>query len=261
MSDLTKNILKTGNDNNIKIVLSNEDSFYDKNDELTLQINDLIYNSINEPVDNEIILFKHKKTVEAGTIIFFNFSGNTGGIQSYADAGFTMEEINNYSLNNSLSNSYYIFNIFDGTNIANSKLLSRTYNQPVKYPIFNLDRITPFSRLNIPNWFIQEKKLLGDDVIVYGRFNFYNAKTGKLLHFYNKKEGLDHYKIKLYLTDNTWEIIFPFVGLIQIVEETTNTNYHERFNEKLNNFDIKKKNFKEGSYFDPQLIKYMNIDD
>jgi len=119
--------------------------------------------------------------------------------------------------------------------------------------IYRINRASQFFFINIPVWYIDSIKSgefsgynygygdNGNSVIIYTKFLFYNAKTGRIVSFYNADNATlttdERYYVKteINLDNFTWRFISPSVlseNTLQLREIERNRN--QKFNEKIN---------------------------
>ena len=240
-----------GRDVNIKIPLAATSSL----NGLQQAINDYVAResalSINAVTDGETYRFLYGDTDPKLFDYEFSNGGNYASFFTYA--GFTTEEINN--LADVFTNSFFIMQIYDSTVSENQTLLHNSYYNGFSFSgntsEFNLDKTSEFMNLYIPEWFINENT--GDTITVFATFLFYNAKTGKLLVFYNKDNESDTTEDKMYhdviLDVDYLNRNYTLPTGAMNMKELDNAQYTDKVNESISSFENQQPQYPEGKQF------------
>lgn len=227
--------------------------------------------SINDVTDHEIDRYEIYSS--DSRIIQFNFfNSNQNWIPEYTSAGFSENEVSSGTLN--YLNSFYIFDFFDTTKSTNQTKLFTTYLTKLnKYNVVDendFDRIQnndseyefnnnfQLSYLNLPKWY--------DSNIAYLRISFYNAKTGVMSVFYNNDNKNYKTSEKMYFT-----IVFDKINKKYGIDTSSNTgsnpkiiafemvestDYIDKYNNTVDNFDNLGQNYPDGNTFNINDGKY-----
>lgn len=267
-----KKEIKTSNiDKNIKFSLDLNNKTIGHQQDINTFINESIENSINPINDNEIRRFKYEPTAYGNIFaIKFYFFMNEEYRNYYTYAGFTESEINNYD--DVLRNSFFIFDVYDSydeniqTKIATTYLTKLiTYNSGVasvhsSFIISKYD-INQFYYLNIPIWYMYSDVTYSRNL--YGKFSFYNAKTGKLTLFYNYEREDDnnnkkeYFDIEVDLVNKTWGIRnLASNNLAEAVQYKPTSPYVKKINNAVDNFVKMKQVYPDGNNFDTTKLDY-----
>lgn len=208
--------------------------------------------SINEVEDGETFRYKANR---GRTFEFDFFNGSTYGT-SLLNAGFTSDEIDN--LEDVVTNSFYIMQVYDSTVRENQTLLHNSYLNGTTFEsassVYDLEVEDEFMNLYIPEWFINS-----DDssvLTIYFTFLFFNAKTGKLQVFYNELNETDTTEDKMYFeglifkNSSTYGISVGGNLAPVLQKELPNADYVERINESLSSFENQLPRFPDGNFFE-----------
>lgn len=269
MSIIQRKILNRNEDINIKFSLSSNDDQTGHQEEIDEFTQIQTSTSINEPTDAEVRRFSY-----SGPLTTFGFSFHNGSqySNSFTYAGFTNDEINVQKSN--FLNSFFRLDFYDTfivnqqtrifssylTRLLDNKLSDNTVSSYV------ISDDNEFYYLNIPISFYKNKQSIIDG---YGLFTFYNAKESRTSIFYNQdNDSLTtpekmYFKIRINVTNRTWEILTtsiqnPSLGAPRALayELVTSTQYVERYNNTLDNFNNLNQNYPIGSTFDFETGKY-----
>lgn len=239
-----------GKDVNIKIPLGATSSL----NGLQQAINDYIERetglSINAVTDGETYRFLYDNDLDK-TFKYEFYSGGSFST-SFNYAGFTNQNILNQD--DVFTNSFFILQIVDSMVSENQVLLHNSYYNGYQFGTgstaqFDLNKTDEFMYLYIPEWFLNENP--DDEVTVYAKLYFFNAKTGKLKVFYNKDNELLTTEEKMYheviLHTNSREYSLPSGTMF--MKELDNSQYTDKVNESVDSFENEKPQFPAGNLF------------
>jgi len=199
------------------------------------------------------------------TIKFYFYKNNIYG-NTFTNAGFTTDELNQNSI--AVKKSFYIMELFDTYDSYTQNKITTNYVTKIigidKNPIheFNPSLNTQFNDLFIPISFL-EKNNNTTIIVSYLRFNFYNAKTGKLSVFYNysKRSLLTseklYFKVLLNTSTKTWQFFDTNLFAYEILPTS---KYVERANDSVNDLEIKKQNYPDKKAFDYNSNDYIDVE-
>lgn len=262
---IKETINNKGLDVNIKFTLDSGIKFIGQQQGIDKFVETTKESLINPVVDEEIRRIGYKTIMGPATLKFyfrhpangtlFNTFGLTG-------AGFTSTEISENNVN--IRNSFFILDFYDSYNPNTqtkiftqylTQILSGENNLPT-YRIYN-DTVN-----QLYNWCIPQSYL---DTFTsyyntgYVKFSFYDAKTGKILLFYNKtNEGLStplkmYFPVQIY--KNTFDWKFETVTPIAY-EYPSNNAYVQQVNDRISNFENLQQIYPDGNTFDYKTGNY-----
>jgi len=179
--------LKVGISKNINSSLGRQESDYYN---LIKQESD---NIINPAVDNEIVRFRYSNS-DTRFIIYYYDQVEEEYNESYNNTGFTDNEINLYSP--VLRNSFYILDFYDSFSVGNKEKIFTQYYSKFQVVVgvgdktgssinegVNIASTPQLSNLYVPLWYMDS--ILENTFELYFTLTFYNAKTGKVIPFFN----------------------------------------------------------------------------
>lgn len=278
MSIIKEKIRFTGNDIRLKLPVSTDNNITGNQQEINNFVTGKSNSSINDPIDQEVKRFKYVNQNDQLTLITFRFYSQTEQEHwnSYDYAGFTDDEINRNDLN--FLNSFYILEFFDDYNPLNQTRILTTYmgnlNENLYYgstlSVYSLVKENQIFYLNVPLSFIESNK---DKTYFngFGRISFYNAKTGKIIPFYNRDYVnyttpiKQYFRIRLSFSDKSWLIYTSSLtpppgddkGRLFLYELETSPEYTERINNTVQNFSHLEQVYPTGSTFNYEDIEYI----
>lgn len=242
-------------------------------DNLTQSVGESLINPI---VDGEVRRFNYMDNSGAMTLNFF-FYYNNQHQNTFIAAGFSDAEISKTNLR--VLNSFYILDFYDTFDTYTQTKLFSTYltkindssniNKIPKYVIQLSNNLNQIYYLNIPQMFID--KQTGNTTTIYVKFSFFNAKTGKIVLFYNKDNDDDvvirktpekmYFKVILDLINMTWKIDTPSFNLNYNVNayESPQSTYVDRIDNTVDKFDNMQQNYPSGSTFNSKFGNYSTI--
>ena len=248
MQIIKEQILLNNLDSSLKVTLYNNTKEYGIYKEVTDLLKDEEIKSINKPVDFEKRRFDYSKQFPRNIYFHFGVEDSTSILYvRWIDAGFSDDDI--LYEKPPFKNSFFIFDIFDTYDFKTQKKISTSYitklnNTPVFYLGLSNLEITQISNIYIPEYYLNDSTKKD---ILYCRFSFFNAKTGKITTFLNnnynsiitseKMFG----KIRINNTDKTWEFL-DFDDNIIVFKELLN---NEEYSNKIDNTLIKKNDIKQ----------------
>lgn len=259
-------ILFTYNNNiQIKINITNDDNLLGDEILINKYVNETKDKLINNINDYEKVKFKYVSNNIDTILLKFKFNNNISFLED--GAGFSKNE---FLLNSdSVMNSFFIFDLYDNINPNNQKKICSNYltkigNKP-EYLIGYDNQTKTFTdnQLNylyIPKWFLNQ-----NDYVIYSfiKVSFFNAKTGKIILFYNKNNSNTllrmYFRIILYKNNNTWTFADIMNNEIIFTEYNISNKYNERINNTLDLNNVHKHDYPDGTVFDYKTGKYNPI--
>lgn len=216
-------IKRNSNNNKITVGLStsnNLNGLSESNEDFYLNE---IEKTINEPIDEEIIVFKPISPLLGYTFIFDN------GITLLSSQGFTSDEIDEAS--EGIQRSFFFYQVFDSPNIYNQNLLFSNYYNGYEF-YTNGDNTTYLISKNVFNNISINRNQLDNinELKVYARYYFFNGKTGEIKTFINKEKETESstnkifHEINLNLNNNTYTYFDIQTYTIRMIE-TDNSDY------------------------------------
>jgi len=262
-------ILFNNQDKKIKISLFSNFQNYGVDQEIENFIKEEKETSINPVSNEEVTRFRFNKelTTEHGTLFNMKFFSAGYGIE-YLRAGFTEEEILNYSLN--FRNSFFILDFFDDNKKNTRKKITTNYytklwkfNKPAdEQDYIEIEKTNQIKFVNIPNRVLEKN---GDEIIdFYLRVLFYNGKTGNLIPFYNTNptneddEGPLFFKTKFDPINRIWWIENDSLEGEQMI---TQIDYINKLNDSNVNATDLRINYPPKEVFDYKTGSYKNQED
>lgn len=232
------------NDANIKISLGNNDNFIGLQQEIDNLTSFTAIDLINSSNDEEKRKYKVVTTPTTPTLTFYFYSGATYG-NNFIKAGFTIAEL----LQNNFFYSFFIIDLYDTYDINTQQKIFTTYltKKGNTIPKYNISATTN----QLYYWYIPESYINGNTgtTTAYAKLMFYNAKTGKVVTFYNKANessiGADkiHFEVELNHIYKTWKFTSPNVNAYELVNE----KYADKVNNTTDNVDNLKQVFPTGT--------------
>jgi hypothetical protein len=251
---LNEKYLINNNDKYVKLKLFNEyDIYFDEND-INLISEAKVEENINPYLDSEKIRFKFKQELVNKPLSFAFKSGTTFG-STYRHAGFTQTELNQNE--SSFINSFYAVEVYDSVNSKTQNLLSTTYIKPITSNLYtgstSINYLTTDeqTKILIPKDFLLEQS--GTSRVVYFKYSFYNAKTGRIVPFYfdnlfpRSGETIFYNQSTLDLTGKTYTLTDSI--LTKPFKEFSNIEYVENINDKFDSVQNKKLTYPTGTTF------------
>lgn len=245
---------------NIKFNLSSEDNFlgYQQEiDNLTQNVSDTL---INPDIDLEERRFKY---VTHSPAIQLNFKFSSTPTSSFLLAGFTYSELEQKQP--SALNSFFIFDLYD-TYDANTQIkILRTYITKIGIlPQYTLDSNNQIYNLYVPLAYMDVENV--SSITGYTKMSFYNAKTGKIILFYNPTYILTprspqflYFPTKLNVIQKTWEFLPASTTIFNANEMWQSPQYSQRVNNTFSNFNNEAQDYPSGSTFNYQTGKYVTV--
>lgn len=269
MSIIKKKVKHNNENINIRFSLSNSNEFtgYQQGiDELTKFS---LFDAVNPENDFEKRRFKSSMSNDV-YIRFLYYDSDTG--QHEADFRVNQFERDDFlSKNiNKINNSFYILEFYDSFHTYNQNIISSTYQtknffiQTVTIEDWNFiyrnpslislssSENTQFYKINIPQWYINSFNV-DETIIGYVKFKFYNAKTGRVVLFYNSDNEMlntpekHYFKCELNQEDYSWKIVTPSINnnndiIAKELPYDSNEKYIDRINDRVDVLDdIKQK--------------------
>lgn len=272
MSITREKIRLTDNDIKIKFSLSQNNEFTGLKQEIDklTQFNTL--DVVNPAVDGEKTRFRFNST-STGTLSFEFFNENLSiFLDTLPSAGFNFfEEVLRRTPN--VQNSFFImdyydsFNTYNQTKIFSSYLTKIVFGREVleqaasSYELFN-DRIQ-LNTIAVPNWYIESQP---QNIITgYTKFYFYNAKTGRVVPFFNlDNQSLStperfYFRTEIFKSSKQWRFVSASMPtfIAREVRENINPQFVNKINDTNTNFDNLRLDFPTGNTFDDETGTYV----
>jgi hypothetical protein len=188
---------------------------------------------------------------------------------SLINNGFTMNELTTRATN--VRNSFFILDYYDSFDIYNQNKIFTTYLTKITttsniIPTYVLNSTTnnQFYGWYVPVSYIGA--ITGTTAVGYVRFRFYNAKTGKIVLFYNfdnlslSSPEKMFFKTELNLVNMTWKFVtgsYPFMKAREV--ESTNTLFINKTNDNFNTFENLAQDYPSGNSFNHASGTYLTI--
>ena len=228
--------------NNIQIPLKNDFDFLVTEDFISEE--DFVEKNF---IDLEINTYNLSSNVS----FTFNFFINGLYFNSFLSAGFTQDEVN--FLRKNFRYSYVLIQIYDTFDSKNQSLLHTGYIPVYLFPNkkINTDfQIQPnVQNFEFNNIYISNEFNVVNNQLLFAKFSFFNAKTGKLLPFFNQSfpentEEKLYYKINI----NKFNKTYSFLNSQIICHQFLNEEFINRINER-NKTENKSPLFTQGDLF------------
>ncbi len=254
MPIIKEKIRYAGNNMNLKISLSSNVDFVGQQQEIDSLTQFKTASLINPIIDAERRKFKLNPDTSIQVFQFFFYDGSGGYFTKYSTAGFTPDEILNNS--NKFLNSFFILDFYNTYDINIQNKIFTTYlvkkpNTDISiFPVVN--KSSQLYYWYVPVWYINQ--YTGATQNGYTKFSFFNAKTGKIISFYNADNESDittkrmFFKSELNFINKTWKIIEPSYPLVKAKEIPTN-QYTERMSNTVDRFNNLQQVYPTGNTF------------
>jgi hypothetical protein len=201
--------------------------------------------------DNFIDLEITKYSLSSNVEFIFRFFNGSIYNNSFISAGFTTDEIE-FSVK-SYTYSYFLIQIYDTFDSKNQTLIHTGYIPIYLFTdktqsVFNIQpniKYYEFNNIYIPNTFN-----IINNQILYTKFSFFNAKTGRLQLFFNQSFN-DNTEEKIYykITVNKNNKTYSFNNSNIISSQFLNEEFINKINER-NKTENKSPLFTQGDLFD-----------
>jgi len=244
---------------NIKFNLSSDDNFlgYQQEiDNLTQGVSDTL---INPEIDLEERRFKY---VLHSPAVQFNFFFGSSPTNTFEAAGFTTPELIQQQLNT--LNSFFIFELYDSYDVSTQVKVLTTYITKIGLaPQYTLNSNNQVYYLYVPLPYINAQS--GSTTTGYTKISFYNAKTGKVILFYNPTYALDttplymFFPTRLNVVTKTWEFLPTSTATFSANEIWQNPAYTNKVNATVDNFNNEAQNYPSGQTFNYSTGKYFSV--
>jgi hypothetical protein len=250
-----------GDNMNLKINLSSDDSFLGYQQEIDNLTQVVSVDLINPETDLEERRYKYANSTPLNLRFqFYNQAANNYQ-SNFLSAGFTTTENESNSLNK--LNSFFILDFYD-TYDPNTqvKILTTYITKLGSTPTY---LIGPTYPNQIYCWYVPVDYIKAHTgattAIGYTKFSFYNAKDGTITLFYNlSNAGYStpekmYFKSQLDFLNKTWRFILSS-NTATARELTTSPLYNQRINNTVDNINNEEQNYPSGSAFDFLNGKY-----
>jgi hypothetical protein len=249
---------------NIKFNLSSDNNFlgYQQEiDNLTQGVSDTL---INPNVDLEERRFKYAFHSPA---VRFNFYFGSIPTNTFEAIGFTTSGLTQQQLN--VLNSFFIFELYDTYNVSTQiKILTTYITQIGVVPQYTANSSNQIYNLYVPIPYI--KNILAQSgstgiATGYTKISFYNAKTGKIILFYNPTYALNttplymFFPTRLNTNAKTWEFLPASTAIFSANQIWENPAFTKKVNDTVNNFNNEEQKYPSGQTFNYQNGKYSTI--
>lgn len=271
MSIIKEKVRFENNDIKIKFTLSSKNGFTGYQQEIDKLTQFNTFDVVNPIVDGEKTRIKYFST-SRGLISFHFFREfDSSFFPSFASSIFTGDEI--IRRKPVTQNSFFIMDLYDSFNTYSKNKIFSSYLTKIilgnpsdtqgteqlfsNYRLF--DPTTQFNKVAIPNWFIN--KPTTNEVTIYAKFSFYNAKTGGLIPFINfdnrnlNTPERDFVKMIINKSGKTWRFDSPSAFsedrtlILREVRKLNNQQYVEKLNNTVDSVDDVSINFPAGNTF------------
>jgi hypothetical protein len=244
----------TGTTMNLRISLSTTDNLVEYQEEIDRLTQFTTLDLVNPVTDGEERRLKMNPSPNATINLIFQFYStiSLAYLNSFLYAGFTGEEIVNSSDN--ILNSFFILDFYDTFDINSQTKIFTTYLTKVLVPVGGIyysqyaigaNNNNQFYRWYIPLAYIESQT--GTTATGYVKLSFFNAKTGKVVTFFNADNAslttpeFMFFKAQLDLVGMTWKFLttsYPTITAKQIINNTL-------FTDKVNNTVASKDNLQQ----------------
>jgi len=237
MQIIQQKIRKTGNNSNLIIPIGSKLNQLGYQQEIDSRMQIQSQDSINSISDYETRKFKLDFEYSSGGYTFyFQFKLGSNFSVYYTNAGFTSTEITEHA--KSFDNSFFILDFYDTYDPKIQQKIFTIYQTKLgTASVFNIHTDVADNQLYycyVPNWFIERQT--GDEIDVYFKLMFYNAKSGNIRIFYNlNNEALTtpekyYFKVHLDLVNRKW---YPYDRNVIAHENNINQEYIDRLKNTL----------------------------
>lgn len=264
MSIIKEKIKYLGTDMNLKFVLDSEENLLGYQQEIDNLTQGISNDLINPEIDVEERNIKYYSEI-GKTYLQFQYYNQITGLfdNSYITAGFSGDNISGSSLN--VLNSFYILDFYDNFDPNTQIKISTSYlTKIIGYDSGGTRNFTPTYVIGatisnqlydwyLPVWYLNN--FTGTTATGYTKISFYNAKTGKIVLFYNyDNENLTtpekmYFRININLIDKTWKFITTSLPYVIARELTTSIQYTDRVNKTVVNYDNNMQSYPSGNTF------------
>jgi hypothetical protein len=193
----------------------------------------------------------NKYTLSSDVKLTFRFFNNNIYSETFISAGFDIDEIT--VSNKAYIYSYVLIQVYDTFDSKNQNLLHTGYIPIYLFPdntssIFNVKPNIKYYEFN--NIYLPNNIDISDNQVLYSKFSFFNAKTGRLQLFFNQsfvsdKEDRLYFKLTLNKENKTYTFNQNNIVCSQFLNEEFINRINER-NKKENKSPL----FTEGDLFD-----------
>ena len=246
---------------NIKFNLSSDNNFLGYQQEIDNLTQGVSTDLINPEVDLEERRFKYAFYSPA---VQFNFYFGSIPTNTFEAIGFTASGLTQQQLN--VLNSFFIFELYDTYNVSTQvKILTTYITQIGLVPQYTIDPNNQLYYLYVPIPYIKDILAQSGSTGIatgYTKISFYNAKTGKIILFYNPTYALNttplymFFPTRLNMIAKTWEFLPASTATFTANEIYQNPAYVTKVNATVNNFNNEAQDYPSGQTFNYQTGKY-----
>lgn len=265
---LIKEKIKLGNsDINLKFPLSRNGEFTGYQQEIDNYTTIRSEQSINDSDDGEVRRFGYLPTISNPRLDFAFRTSDGNFSKAFFPQGITLDDIK--SQNDSYLNSYFIIDMFDTYRTENQTKLATTYltklynntenydtddaNLKLALSIYDINFKNEIFYLNVPISFINGRT--SGNIIVYFRFTFYNAKTGKIVLFNTDPSNQSTNPRRMYVSglvyfgSKFWYLSRNIQNITNLYELYNSEEYVQRYNDTFENFENQQPTYPAGNTF------------
>ena len=259
MSIIREKIRYAGNSMNIKFNLSLDDKFLGYQQEIDNLTQVVSLDLVNPEIDVEERRFKSFNSLMLTPQLEFQFFSGTYQ-NSFLAAGFSPANIAEQASN--ILNSFFIMDFYDTYDVNTQIKIFTIYLTKIgNSPLYDIDVSNQLYYWYIPVWYL--KAQTGSTVTGYAKFTFYNAKSGTTALFYNNDNlacttpEKMYFKAEINIVNKTWKFTNPSFPLILAKQLYTSTQYNQRVNDTITNFNNEVQNYPSGTSFNYLDGKYI----
>ena len=265
MSIIRERIELLNNDIKLKFSLSNNTEFTGQQQEIDRLTQFNTFDIVNPPVDGEKNRFTYPSNENDSITFQFYSELNKQYVSSFNSTMFTVDETS--TINLKTSNSFFIMDFYDSFNTYNQNRIFSTYLTKIigNTSTYLLSRgINQWNKIAIPNWFINQHNT--NEITGYTKFTFYNAKTGRLVPFFNLANNnvttLEKYYVRTILNISNWSYRFVITGanqnniIFREIDVSKNQRYIDKVNDTVNRFNDLRITYPMGNAFNPNTRNY-----
>lgn len=254
MSIIKQEIKNTGNDVNLKISLGLHDNFTGYQQEIDSLTQFTALDSVNPVIDPEERKFKLSQYFSP--TIYFYFYNNLAVPQYntyFPLAGFSLSDITEKS--SAFLNSFFILDFYDTYDINTQTKIFTTYLTKLGS---NQSMYSITSGNQLYYWYLPVSyttSQTGSTIYGYVKFSFFNAKTGKVILFYNQDNATLStpeklfFKAQLNLISKTWSFITTNLNKVNAYQIINNSLYLDKVNNTYDTFNNLQQTFPNGNTF------------
>jgi hypothetical protein len=261
MSIIKEKIKYAGSGMTINFGLSSNNSFLGYQQEIDNLTQVVSLDLVNPEIDVEERRFKSFNSSMLIPQLEFQFFSGTYQ-NNFLAAGFTLNNIL-YNASNIL-NSFFIMDFYNTYDVNTQIKIFTTYLTKIGIiPLYDINATNQLYYWYIPMWYLNAQT--GSTITGYAKFTFYNAKTGTIALFYNNDNlayttpEKMYFKVEINIPNKTWKFTNPSFPLILAKQLYTSTQYNQRVNDTVTNFNNEAQNYPSGQTFNYLDGKYNTV--